>query len=139
MKDLRILLADDQREMTQAVAQLLEGKFEIVGTVENGKQLIEAEARLQPDLIVLDISMPVMNGLQAAAGLKAAASRAKIIFLTVHEDSDFVSAALLAGASGYVLKPRLATDLIVAIREVLNDHVFISPTVETEGMVSEPL
>jgi DNA-binding NarL/FixJ family response regulator len=123
----RVLLADDYPKMLEQVAQLLEGKSEIVGTVENGEQLIEAAFNLDPDLIVLDISMPVLNGIEAAHQLKNSGSRAKVIFLTMHEDDAFVTAAVLAGALGYVLKRRISIDLIPAIREVLQGHVFTSP------------
>jgi DNA-binding NarL/FixJ family response regulator len=132
----RILLADDQQKIIEAVVQLLKGRYDIIGAVENGEQLVEAEARLDPDLIVLDISMPVLNGIEAALRLKESASMAKVIFLTVHEDRDFVEAAFSAGALGYVLKHRLATDLLPAIREVLRNRVFVSPTVEIERTVA---
>jgi DNA-binding NarL/FixJ family response regulator len=125
----RIVLADDHPEMLEKVAQLLEGDFEVVAAVENGERLIEAALNLDPDLIVLDISMPVLNGIEAACRLKESASRAKVIFLTVHEDPEFVAAAVSAGAVGYVLKPRVVTDLIPAIREALQGHLFASPQV----------
>jgi len=126
MESHRILLADDEPAVIRAVTQLLDGKFEIVATVDNGQSLIEDASRLDPDLIVLDISMPMMNGIEATRHLKKVGSRAKVIFVTVHEDRDFIEAAFSAGALGYVLKPRLATDLLPAIREVLQDHTFVS-------------
>jgi len=138
MENPRILLADDQREMIQAVAGLLEGAFKIVATVENGEQLISADAHYQPEVIVLDISMPVLNGIEAAFRLKKSGSKAKMIFLTVHDDRDFVDAAFSAGALGYVLKERMASDLIPAIRETLRDHAFVSPTVETRAVGRPP-
>jgi DNA-binding NarL/FixJ family response regulator len=125
----RILLADDHHEMLEKVAQLLEGKFEVVAAVENGERLIETAISLDPDLVVLDISMPVINGIEAAYRLRESASRAKVIFLTVHEDPEFVGAAVSAGALAYVLKPRVVVDLIPAIREALQGHVFASPPV----------
>jgi DNA-binding NarL/FixJ family response regulator len=123
----RILLADDQQEMVAAVIELLRGKFDIVGAVENGERLLEAADLNHPDLIILDVSMPVLNGMEAALRLKKSGATAKIIFLTVHDDPDFVEAALLAGALGYVLKGRVATDLLLAIHEVLANRIFISP------------
>src|SRR5271167_2060650 len=123
----RILLADDHPDMLKKVAQLLKGDFEVVAAVENGERLIEAAINLDPDLIVLDISMPVLNGIEAARCLKESGSQAKVIFLTMHEDPGFVTAAFSAGALGYVVKTRLVTDLIPAIREVLQGHVFASP------------
>ena len=126
---IRILLADDQREILETVARLLEDEFDIVATVANGVRAIEAAVRLAPDLIVLDISMPVLNGMEAAFQLKELGSRAKVVFLTVHEDPVLIEAALSVGARGYVLKQRLATDLIPAIRQVLDDLIFVSTSV----------
>ncbi|MGA8489747.1 MAG: response regulator transcription factor [Terriglobales bacterium] len=119
----RILLADDHREMLEKVTQVLGHDFEVVATVENGERLIEAAKRLDPDVIVLDISLPVLNGFEAVLCLKESASRAKVIFLTVYEDPAFVTAAVAAGALGYVLKTRITVDLIPAIHEALRDHL----------------
>ena len=132
MESHKILLADDEPAMIRAVTQLLDDRFEIVATVDNGQSLIEDACRLDPDLLVLDISMPVMNGIEATRHLKKAGSRAKVIFLTVHEDRDFIEAAFSAGALGYVLKPGLATDLLAAIREALQDHTFVSSPIGME-------
>jgi len=120
------LLADDQREILETVERLLEDEFDVIAAVSNGLRAIEAAGRLAPDLIVLDISMPVLNGIEAASQLKESGSRAKVIFLTVHEDPVLVEAALSFGVRGYVLKQRLATDLIPAIRQVLDDLIFVS-------------
>ena len=128
---IRILLADDQREILETVARLLEDEFDVIAAVANGKLAIEAAVRLAPDLIVLDISMPVLNGIEAASQLKESGSRAKVVFLTVHEDPVLVEAALSVGARGYVLKQRLATDLIPAIRQVLDDLIFVSASVRS--------
>ena len=124
---IRILLADDHQEMLEAVARLLEDEFDVIAAVTNGERVIEAALRLAPDLLVLDISMPVLNGIEAAACLKESGSRAKVIFLTVNTDPDIVEMALSIGALGYVLKPHFAADLIPAIRRVLQDRVFVSP------------
>jgi DNA-binding NarL/FixJ family response regulator len=123
----RVLLADDHPKMLEQVAQLLARESEIVGAVENGEQLIAAALSLDPDVIVLDISMPVLNGIEAARHLQKSCSRAKVIFLTMQEDDAFVAAAVLAGALGYVLKRRISIDLIPAIRQVLQGQVFVSP------------
>lgn len=122
-----MLLADDHEAFLAAVVRHLEPHFEIVRTVGNGQILLDEAARLAPDLIVLDISMPVMNGIEAARHLKAAGSTAKIVFLTVHADLDYVRAALASGALGYVLKAELASDLLPCLREALRDHSFVSP------------
>jgi DNA-binding NarL/FixJ family response regulator len=128
----RILLADDHHEMLEKVVYLLQGEFEILAAVGNGKRLIEAALRLDPDLIVTDISMPVLGGIEAIRSLKKSASRAKVIFLTVHEDPAFVAVALSVGAQGYVLKNRIFVDLIPAIRKVLQGHVFASQPVSMQ-------
>jgi len=114
--------------MLSRVASLLESSCQIVGSVTNGKEAVEAAAKQSPDVILMDISMPVMNGIEAAAALIQAGTAAKILFLTVHDDPDFVKAALATGASGYVVKARIASDLIPAILEALEGHRFISPS-----------
>ena len=124
-----IVLADDHEEFLAAVVRHLEPHFDIVRTVGNGQMLLDAAARLAPDVIVLDISMPVMNGIEAARRLKAAGSPAKIVFLTVHADPDYVRAALGSGALGYVLKSELASDLLPCLREALLDHSYVSPSI----------
>lgn len=124
---VRVLLADDSPSMLQAARRILEPEFEVVGTVDDGEAVLEATKSLNPDVLVLDISMGVMNGLEAARLLRRIGSTAKIVFLTVHNDQDFVEEAFSAGAVGYVIKPRLGTDLPVAVREALMGHTFVSP------------
>jgi len=126
---VRVLLADDHQSFLAVAKRLLEPEFEVVKTVRNGEALIDEAVKLTPDVIVLDISMPKLNGIEAARQLKAAGSTAKIVFLTVHEDLDYVRGALAAGAHGYVIKPRLASDLLPALREVLAGGCFVSPTI----------
>jgi DNA-binding NarL/FixJ family response regulator len=129
LASVRVLLADDHQQFLAVAEQLLEPEFEVVKTVGDGKALLVEAAKLAPDVIVLDISMPNLNGLEAARKLKAAGSTAKIVFLTVHEDVDYVRGALATGAQGYVIKTRLASDLLVALREVLASRSFVSPTI----------
>src|ERR1700733_1855513 len=112
--------------MIAKVRQLLGEEFEIVRAVEDGKQAVNAVLTLNPDVLVIDISMPVLNGLHAAEQLQTADCRAKIIFLTVYEDRDFLDAAFSAGASAYVHKAHLSTDLIPAIHEAMLGQIFIS-------------
>jgi DNA-binding NarL/FixJ family response regulator len=114
--------------MRERAARLLEPEFEVIGAVGDGCALLEAAAQMKPDVCVIDISMPVLSGIRAATQLKETGSTAKIIFLTVHEDPDFVQAALDAGASGYVLKSRMASDLRNAIKGVIAGRLFISPS-----------
>jgi DNA-binding NarL/FixJ family response regulator len=126
LNTIRVVLADDHQQMIAAVRQTLGDEFEVVGTAENGKLAVDAVLRLDPDALVIDISMPILNGLQAAKHLQMSASRTKIIFLTVYKSQDFLDAALSAGASGYVYKARLSTDLVPAIREAVLGRIFIS-------------
>jgi DNA-binding NarL/FixJ family response regulator len=123
---IRVVLADDHQQIIAKVRQTLGDQFEVVGAVEDGKQAVDTVFALNPDALVLDISMPVLNGLQAAKQLQAADSRVKIIFLTIYQGRDFVDAAFSAGASGYVNKGRLSTDLIPAIHEAMLGRTFIS-------------
>jgi len=106
---------------------LLKRDFEVLAAVTNGEALLEAAARLKPDVCIIDISMPLLNGIDTATHLKKSSSPAKIIFLTIHNDSDSVGAAFKSGAEGYVFKTRMAADLVVAIREVLAGRTFLSP------------
>ena len=127
MRRLRILLADDHPMVCELVARLLKPTCEIVARVRDGRALIQTAIRMNPDVIVTDISMPVLNGIKAANILKESGSSSRIIFLTVHEDMDFVKACLAAGALAYVSKPRMAVDLLLAIQEVLEGRSFVSP------------
>lgn len=108
---------------------MLDGEFEIVATVKNGQEAVVETQRLDPDVLVIDISMPVIDGLQAARQLQGKKLRTRIVFLTVHEDEDFVNAAFAAGASGYVTKPRVTTDLAPAIRDALAGRRYTSETI----------
>jgi DNA-binding NarL/FixJ family response regulator len=127
MARARILLADDRNDIREKVMQQLEPEFEVVGAVEDGNALMEAALQMKPDVCVVDIAMPIMGGLQAVTQMKASGSSVKIVFLTVHEDPDFLHAALDTGALGYVVKSRVATDLSPAIRAALAGRLFISP------------
>lgn len=131
MAKIRVVLADDHTAVLAKVRGLLGEEFEVVDEVEDGNQAVDAVLILDPDVLVIDISMPVLDGLQAAARLQKADCRAKIIFLTIHEDHDFVTAALSAGASGYVTKTRLSTDLVPAIRAALLGRTFVSQILST--------
>ncbi len=124
----RVLLADDHKEVCDSVVRLLSPEFDVVGVVRDGQELIGAEADMLPDVCVIDISMPVICGIEAARMLKASGSKAQIVFLTVHEDPDFVRAALELGALGYVVKSRMASDLCAAIQMALTGGSFISPS-----------
>ncbi len=129
----RVLLADDHEAMLDRVKRLLEEHFQVVGAVRDGQAALEAVAELRPDVLILDISMPVLSGMQAARRLKQKKRKVRIVFLTVHEDPDFASEALATGALGYVVKPRLVTDLPVAIKAVLAGRSFVSPSIPLEN------
>jgi len=105
----------------------LEPTFDVVGAVGDGEALVEAAGNLQPDVIITDISMPKLNGIEAADRLRESGSSSKIVFLTVHADPDFVQAALKTGALAYVSKSRITTDLLIAIEEALKGRIFVSP------------
>jgi len=123
----RVILADDHADFLAATVRLIEPEFEVVATVSDGQAVIEEASRLEPDLLVLDIAMPELNGFEAARKLRADGSHAKIVFLTVHDDGEYVRAAQAVSALGYVVKPRLASDLKTALREALAGRSFVSP------------
>lgn len=123
---IRVVLADDHVEVIAKIRGVLGDEFEIVEAVVNGVQAVSAVLALNPDVFVTDISMPLLNGLQAARRIQNANPRVKIVFVTVHEDRDFIAAAFSAGATGYVTKRRLSTDLVLAIQEALKGHTFVS-------------
>jgi DNA-binding NarL/FixJ family response regulator len=125
----RVLLADDHAAIMAQAVNRLAGMFEVVGSVGNGLDLLQAAARLKPDVVVLDITMPDMDGIEVARQLRKAGCRAKLVFLTVHNDPDYVQAALQAGGIAYVVKSRLASDLVKAIHEALAGRSFVSPTI----------
>jgi DNA-binding NarL/FixJ family response regulator len=129
MSKIRILLADDHETFLEGVSLLLEKDFEIVGRATNGLLAVEEAERLDPDVLVIDISMPVLNGLQVVARLQKRKCRTRIVVLTVHEDQAFVAAALSSGASGYVTKGNVTTDLIPAIHEALRGGTYITQSI----------
>jgi DNA-binding NarL/FixJ family response regulator len=124
---VRVLLADDHSAMLDRVGVLLSSSFEVVGAVPNGQEMISAGMRLDPDVIVADITMPGLTGIEAAQQLREAGCRAKFVFLTIHVEREFVDACVSQGALGYVLKSHMKTDLIPAIKAALTGHTFISP------------
>ena len=122
----RVLVADDIASVLSAVAGLLRDSFEVVGLVSDGRAALEESLKLEPDLVVLDISMPEMSGIEVARELKKHHIKARIVFLTVHKDSDILATSLTAGGLGYVLKVRMDTDLIPAMNAALAGRVFVS-------------
>jgi DNA-binding NarL/FixJ family response regulator len=126
MNRRRVLVADDQARVLTAVTALLGESFDVVGLVSDGRVALETTLKLEPDLLVLDISMPGMNGIDVAKELKKRASRAKIVFLTVHEERDILANCFAAGGLGYVVKTFMDSDLIPAMNEALAGRVFVS-------------
>lgn len=126
MGKVRVLLADDHEAILARVQVVLGDEFEVVGTVKNGRDAVAEAQRLKPDVLVMDISMPVLDGLKAASQLRSENVGVKVVFLTVHEDEDFVAAAFSAGASGYVTKSHVTTDLVPAIREAMEGRKYVS-------------
>jgi DNA-binding NarL/FixJ family response regulator len=127
---IRVLIADDNKAVLAALRDELSKEFAIAGTVDSGEEAIREVSRLDPDILVIDITMPGLSGIQVAAHLRDSQCRTRILFLTIHEQSEYVSAAFLAGASGYVTKRRLGTDLAIAIRQVFEGQTFLSPTLQ---------
>ena len=125
---MRILLADDNDEILATIRQELADEFEIIGTVSNGQDAVDAVLRFDPDVVVLDIAMSVLDGIQASSRIHESNGRTKILFLTIQENTEYVSAAFAAGASGYVSKRRLLTDLCYALHEVAEGRRFLSPS-----------
>src|SRR5207253_6680195 len=136
MRRPRVLLADDHRLLREAFAQLLEPGCDVVGAVADGRALLAAVPQLRPDIVVLDIAMPLLNGLDAARQLKQLMPEVKVVFLTVSEDPDLAAEAFRAGASGFLLKNSAATELFQAIQEVLQGRSYVTPQA-TQGLVGE--
>ena len=128
MATIRVLLADDSEDILADLREELSKEFDIVGPAGNGEEAVRAVLDLDPDVLVIDIAMPVLNGIQASSRIRKIHPRTKILFLTINEQAEYISAAFSAGASGYVTKRRLASDLAMAIREVFLGNTFLSPS-----------
>jgi DNA-binding NarL/FixJ family response regulator len=134
MKKPRVLLADDHRIVAEGLRSLLEPEFDLVGAVEDGRALITAVEELQPDVAVVDISMPKLNGIEAVRQIKQKNKRIKIVFLTMHPDVAYAASAFEAGASGYVLKHSAPAELVTAIHEALEGRTYVTPRIAGELM-----
>jgi DNA-binding NarL/FixJ family response regulator len=128
----RILLADDHRIVAEGLKSLLAPEFELVGVVEDGRALVEAAEKLRPDVIVADISMPHLNGIDALAQLKGRDKQVRVVVLTMHQEVAYVRRALDAGALGYVLKHSAPVELIAAIRAALDGKTYVTPALAGE-------
>lgn len=134
----RVLLADDHALLLGAFEKLLAPECEIVGNVTDGRALLTAVQTLNPDVVVLDIGMPILNGMEAGRQIKQTRPDVKLVFLTMHEDPDLAAEAFRAGASAYVLKRSAASELLTAIREVTQGRSYITP-LATEGLMDSLL
>ena len=132
----KVLLADDHVLLTQALEHLLQSEFDVVGTVSDGRALLKAAGELSPDVVVVDIGMPLLNGLDAGEQLKALHPEIKVIFLTQNREPRFAVEAFRRHASGYLLKDSAASELTTAIREALRGKAYVSPSI-ARGMVDE--
>jgi DNA-binding NarL/FixJ family response regulator len=128
----RLLLADDHALLLEAFERLLEPRYAVVGQVTNGRALIEAAHRLKPDVIVADISMPQLNGLDACEELAGQLPGTRLVFLTVNEDPEIAAEAIRRGASAYLLKKAAASELFTALERVLEGRFYITPLITTE-------
>jgi DNA-binding NarL/FixJ family response regulator len=127
-----VLLADDHTMIMEGLASVLEPEFEIVDRAADGRELLRLAEQLKPDVVVVDISMPLLNGIEAVRQLRKTIQRTKFIFLTMHPEADLAAEALRAGASGYVLKSSAAKELKSAITEVLRGRTYITPRITKE-------
>jgi DNA-binding NarL/FixJ family response regulator len=136
MTRTRVVVADDLSPVLTTVAELLRESFDVVAQVSDGRAALEATLKLEPDLVILDISMPAMSGIEVAHELKKRGNKAKIVFLTVHEDADILMTCRAAGGLGYVIKVLMDTDLILAMNQALAGHIFTSRFSSQQDMPS---
>ena len=129
MEKPRVLLADDHKIVLEGLRSLLQSEFEIVGEVEDGRTLVSEAERLRPDLVVADISMPNLNGIDAARRIKKIDKRIRIVFLTMHADVTYAAGAFEAGASGFVLKHSAPQELVSAMREAMKGQTYVTPMI----------
>ena len=132
MSKPRVLLADDHRMVAEGLKGLLEAEFELAGIVEDGRAMVKAARELRPDVIVADITMPHLNGIDALAQLKRDNPKVRVVFLTMHRDVAYARRALEAGAAGFVLKHSAAAELVLAVRAALQGRTFVAPELAAE-------
>ena len=125
----RVLIADDHKIVLEGLKKLLDSEFEVAGAVEDGRELVKAVEKLRPDVIVVDISMPNLNGIEAVRQIKKEHKEMKVVFLTMHPDVAYATSAFKAGASGYVLKHSAPDELVTAIRAALKGRTYVTPLI----------
>jgi DNA-binding NarL/FixJ family response regulator len=128
----RILIADDHHVLAEGLRRLLEPEFEVAGIVSDGRELVVAAEKIRPDVIIADISMPSLNGIDAANRLHTMGIPSKVVFLTMHCDVAYARRAMDAGASGYILKHSVASEVVTAIREALRGNTYVTPSIAGE-------
>lgn len=129
MSKARVLIADDHKMVLEGLKKLLDSEFEVAGAVEDGRELVKAVEKLRPDVIVVDISMPSLNGIEAVRQIKKEHKEMKVVFLTMHPDVAYATSAFKAGASGYVLKHSAPDELVTAIRAALKGRTYVTPLI----------
>jgi DNA-binding NarL/FixJ family response regulator len=136
MNKPRILIADDHQILAEGLRGLLEPEFEVVGVVADGRELVAAAKTHRPEVIVADVTMPSLNGIEAAVQLRDAGVTAKVVFLTMHRDVSYARRAMEAGAAGFVLKHSAASELVTAVREALRGQTYVTPLIAGELLQS---
>jgi DNA-binding NarL/FixJ family response regulator len=136
MSKPRILIADDHQILAEGLRGLLELEFEVVGVVADGRELVATAKKQRPDVIIADVTMPALNGIEAAAQLRDAGVKAKVVFLTMHRDVAYARRAMEAGAAGFVLKHSAASELVTAVREALQERTYVTPMIAGELLQS---
>ncbi len=134
MKKTRLLMADDHTLVLEGLQRILESEVELVGAAENGRDLVRMNEQLKPDVVLVDISMPQLNGIDATRQLLKTTPNTKVIFVTMHADADYVAEAFRVGASGYLLKRSAASELVAAIQEVMKGRYYVTPLVTREAL-----
>lgn len=129
-----VILADDHKMVIEGLRHILESEFDLVGTVKDGRELLDASKKLHPDVIIADISMPKLNGIEAVRLIRKNDPHTKVVFLTMHLDVNYASEAFEAGASGYVLKHSAPSELVTAIHEALKGRTYVTPMIAGELM-----
>src|SRR6266566_8063613 len=137
MKRITVLVADDHAIVVEGLRRILEPDFEVVGVVADGRAMVKAARKLEPDLIVADVSMPLLNGIEAARQIRKTDSKVKIVFLSMHPDVVYVSEALQAGGSAYVLKSSAGFEILAAIRDVLQGRAYVTPSVDKPSLEAQ--
>jgi DNA-binding NarL/FixJ family response regulator len=134
MNKVRVLLADDHKIILEGLRRLLEPEFEVVGAVEDGRSLLRAAERLRPDVIVVDVSMPLLNGIEAVREIKRMEIPVKVVFLTMHPDATYAKRSIQVGALGYVLKHSAPSELVTAIREAMRGRTYVTPALTGDAL-----